>query len=498
MSRADQRSRPRVKLPPTLAIGFTGHRHLPDEDQSRTAIRKVLEEWKARIPGVAYGVSSIAAGGDLLFAETCLDLKLPIRIFLPMSKERFRDEFDDRTSERAERVLAGALSVEVVGVGAEPQERYYECGIETVHQSQLLIALWDGGPGHGMGGTSDMVYFAKEQGRLVVWIHSVTGQVRHLNECADFLRDPELDFLNSLEEASAELPVGTAYDLAHAWLVKVDENASRVAPQFRRLAAMPIFCTAAAAILSGRSSFTGTSVVWLWMGTTLGIMAAALPFLMRLNHRQIVWTRERTAAEVCRSCLALWRTPALYDVIGPETAPELAGMLTSLNFLKLSDRASGQITHEEFKRIYREGRLQHQIAYFERHAGRSATQVRNYQIVIWASVCLAAALNLLLIMNAHGLNGWVSQRWKPVLALVATTGFQIATVAGALLFVYDYQRRRERYRDLHRMLTQWDKQLELSQTWPIVLRITSLVEKALLAELIEWRSLIRHRKVPEK
>jgi hypothetical protein len=64
--------------------------------------------------------------------------------------------------------------------------------------------------------------------------------------------------------------------------------------------------------------------------------------------------------------------------------------------------------------------------------------------------------------------------------------------------VNDFQRRRDRYRELHRMLMQWDKQLELSRTWSTVLRITSVIEKALLAELIEWRSLIRNRKLPQK
>ena len=88
--------------------------------------------------------------------------------------------------------------------------------------------------------------------------------------------------------------------------------------------------------------------------------------------------------------------------------------------------------------------------------------------------------------------------WKPDLAFAAASFFQIATVAGALLVVNDYERRRDRYRELHRMLTQWDKQLELTQTWPTVLRTTSMVEKALLAELIEWRSHIRNRKLPQK
>jgi hypothetical protein len=492
------RTQSSVKLPLTLAIGFSGHRQLPDEEKCREAIRGVLADWKARIPGVVYCVSSTAAGGDLLFAETCIELNLPLRVFLPFPKEQFREDFDDPTWERAERLLSYALSVEVTGGGEKAEERYYECGIETVQQSQLLIALWDGGQGHGMGGTADMVHFAKEQGRPVVWINSATGFVQYLNENPELLRDPEMEFLNGLPDPKVSLPATTPQGLAQAWFAKVDENASHAAPQFRRLAAIPIFCTAAAALFSGRVAFTGISTIWLWMGTALGVMAAALPTVMRLTHRQITWTRVRTAAEVCRSCLALWKTPALYDVVGPEVVPELAGMLTSLNFLKMSDRALRQTTLEEFKRLYRAERVQNQIAYFSRHADYSAAEVRKYQIINWASVFVGASLNVWIVLSARGLGGLVLGNWKTALALAATTCFQVATVAGALLVVNDHQRRRERYRDLHRMLVQWDKQLELSQTWPIVLRITSMVEKALLAELIEWRSLIRHRKVPQK
>ena len=227
-------------------------------------------------------------------------------------------------------------------------------------------------------------------------------------------------------------------------------------------------------------------------------MAGALPIVMRLTRRQVIWTRVRTAAEVCRSSLALWQTPTLYDAVGPEVVPELAGMLASLNFQKLSDPGWRHGTLDEFKRTYRKDRVQHQIDYFSRHADHSAREVRNYQGVIWASVFLAASLNLWVVLNTHSSNPMAMGRWKLALALAAATCFQIATAAGALLVVNDHQRRRERYRELHRMLLQWDKQLELSETWTIVLRITSTVEKALLAELIEWRSHIRNRKVPRK
>jgi hypothetical protein len=194
----------------------------------------------------------------------------------------------------------------------------------------------------------------------------------------------------------------------------------------------------------------------------------------------------------------LWPTPALYDAVGPEVVPELAGMLMSLNYLKMSGRPPRPATLEEFKRQYREDRVQDQIAYFSRHASRAATAVRGYRNVVWACIFLAGALNVWRLLNAHGIIDWSQGRSYPVLALAATTLFQIATVAGALSAVNDYQRRRDRFRELHRMLTRWDKQLELSQTWSTVLRITSTIEKALLAELIEWRSHIRNRKLPQK
>lgn len=498
MSASANKSTSAVKLPPTLAIGFTGHRHLPDEAKCRDAIRKVLSDWKAMAPGVVYGVSSAAAGGDLLFAESCLELGLPIRIFLPSPKEQFRNDFDNSTWDRAERVLAKALSVDVMGVSDEAAQRYYECGIETIQQSELLVALWDGDEARGMGGTADMVYFATDQGRPVVWINSATEAVQYLNEDKGLLHDAEMDFLNGLAEPRVSKQTDTPQRLVEAWFTKVDENANHFAPMFRRLAAIPIVCTAAAALLTGRVSLAGESNVWLWMGTILGIMAGALPFVMRLTHRQILWTRVRTAAEVCRSSLALWHTPAIYDAVGAETIPELSGMLMSLNYLKMSDPKWRQTTLEGFKQGYRENRVQHQIEYFSRHASHSALEVRRYQGVIWVSVFCAASLNLWIVWKAHGPNRLALEPWKLALALAAATCFQIATAAGALLVVNDHQRRRERYREVHRMLLQWDKQLELSETWPIVLRITSKVEKALLAELIEWRSLIRNRKVPRK
>jgi hypothetical protein len=111
---------------------------------------------------------------------------------------------------------------------------------------------------------------------------------------------------------------------------------------------------------------------------------------------------------------------------------------------------------------------------------------------------LAAVLNVWLLGGPHVSRSFGQEAWKQWLALGASVAFQIATVAGALLAVNDCDRRRQRYRELHQQLRHWDAQLEALRTWPSVLRVAGRIERALLAELIEWRSLIRNQKLAKK
>src|SRR5450631_3339042 len=92
-----------VQLSQVLTIAFTGHRTLIDEARCRHAIRKVVEEWRLKAPGPVCAVSSAAAGGDLVFTETCIELGVPIRILLPLPRDQFRDDFDAPTWNRVER-----------------------------------------------------------------------------------------------------------------------------------------------------------------------------------------------------------------------------------------------------------------------------------------------------------------------------------------------------------------------------------------------------------
>ena len=492
--------RPSIQLPATVAIGFTGHRALADEAQCRKSILEFLEQRKKSAVGLVYGISSVAAGGDLLFAESCIQLALPLRVLLPLPVDEFRKDFDEKSWLRAERVLSKAASVEVTEANQSREECYYECGIETVQQSRLLLALWDGGPAQGLGGTEDVVSFARGDGKPVVWLHSTTGEVSVFNEQSekDLLDDPELEFLNGLPDVQGPMETNKPEALARAWFHKVDESASRSAPQFRRLVAIPIVFTAAAALFTGAGSWAHGAGKWLAIGTTLGILAALLPTVLRLSQRQVLWVRTRTAAEVCRSVLAFWSTPTPYDAIGPEVVPELSGALMSLNLLKMLDRGRSEVSLQEFKQRYRQERVADQIAYFSEHAAQSAAEARRYRAATWACIGLASALNAWIFVSAHVAGNFGPGAWKQWLTLGAAIAFQIATVAGALLAVNDCDRRRQRYRELHQLLGKWDAQLEALRTWPSVLRVAGRIERTLLTELIEWRSLIRNPKMSKK
>jgi hypothetical protein len=537
-----------IQLPATVAIGFTGHRALDDEAKCRKWIRDFLEQKKSSTSALVYGISSVAAGGDLLFAESCLELALPLCVLLPMPVEEFRPDFNEADWARAEKILSQAASVDVTSGNQSREECYYECGIETVQQSRLLLALWNGESAQGMGGTEDVVSFAKGIGKPVVWLHSTSGEISTFNEKTEreLLDDPELDFLNRLPDAKAskktkidlsdskfdsvshpcchsersaaksknlrfaflaqgwetsspnEGRINQPETLPRAWFCKVDESATRCAPQFRRLAAIPIVFTAAAALFTGAGSWSHQVGTWLSIGTALGILAAVLPVVLRLQKQQVLWVRTRTAAEVCRSVLAFWSTPFPYEAIGPEAVPELSGMLMSLKLLKVLDRGRSEPSLDEFKRQYRQERVAHQLDYLSRHAAQSAAEAGRYRVASWVAIGLAAALNVWIFASTRFIEGFASGPWKQGMALGAAIAFQIATVAGALLAVNDCDRRRLRYRELHDQLEDWDAQLESLRTWPSVLRVAGRIERALLTELIEWRSLIRNHKQARK
>ena len=279
--------------------------------------------------------------------------------------------------------------------------------------------------------------------------------------------------------------------LAQAWLDKTDQNANRFAPQARRVASIPIVYTAAAAVMSGVAPEIPER--------------RAMAGHQRRSRRVSLWRCPLSC--VCTSVSRSGRAPAprlkspapfslpgarpgTYQVIGAEVAPWLAGILRSLNFLKMEDNHRIEIPLSDFKQEYRRDRVAHQIEYFSRQARKAERQERRYGAVGWicgvlatliAVACLSGGLQWL---ADHGVSG---RQW---LAFLMSSLFEVATMAGAFASMKDCARRRRRYRELSDALRRWDTQLEALNTWNSVLRVVERIERALIVELFEWRSLV--------
>jgi hypothetical protein len=149
-----------------VAIGATGHRNLTDA--TAVLIGGALRNWLCAFDSII-GVTSLAAGADQLFARAVLAAGGRLHAVIPASGYESTFEIDDSASFRE--LLA--LSAERLQLPFErPSEQaYWAAGREVVRRSDRLLAIWDGQPAGGLGGTADVVGYARQLGRTVdvIW-----------------------------------------------------------------------------------------------------------------------------------------------------------------------------------------------------------------------------------------------------------------------------------------------------------------------------------------
>jgi hypothetical protein len=146
-----------------MRVGATGHQNLPPESVARIAddLREQLIHEAALV-----GVSSLAAGADQLFASVVLSLGGRLEVILP--SQGYETTFDDPSSlKQYQRYLRSATTIHRLPFPEPSEEAFLEAGKEVVNRSDRLIAVWDGKPAQGLGGTADIVAYAKNRGVLI-------------------------------------------------------------------------------------------------------------------------------------------------------------------------------------------------------------------------------------------------------------------------------------------------------------------------------------------
>ena len=195
-----------------LRIGITGTRRIePDQvarlrDELRqvfniarreieaVALRRDLRDPKGRraaeaaydtgVPPWIRLVTPLAEGADRLAADVARECGVSIAVAMPFRKELYQATFATPDSNKTfENMLswAGGDVLELDGADAtedEPMNRamsYDAVGRFVVHNCDLLIAIWDGKPPCGWGGTADVVRHATESATPVWHIHATAA-----------------------------------------------------------------------------------------------------------------------------------------------------------------------------------------------------------------------------------------------------------------------------------------------------------------------------------
>ena len=155
-----------------VIIGVTGHQARPGIDWDWVAGR-IHDELAARAP-VARALTSLAAGSDQVFAEQALALGIPVTAIIPLPDyERCFKEGLDRY-----RALLARCEPVVLDAPGSDEEAFMAAGRQVANRADALIAVWDGRPAEGHGGTADVVAYALGRGRAVIHIDPIGRIVR--------------------------------------------------------------------------------------------------------------------------------------------------------------------------------------------------------------------------------------------------------------------------------------------------------------------------------
>lgn len=160
----------------TGKIGVTGHQAREGLDWvwTRTEVAAILRETTS----VDQALTCLAVGTDQLFAEEALAIGIALTAVIPF--DGYERCFQGAGLQSYRNLLACSTRTVLMERRGTDQEAFFAAGIRVADDSDLLIAVWDGEPAVGLGGTADVVAHAITSGRQVVHLDPFSRTVRRL------------------------------------------------------------------------------------------------------------------------------------------------------------------------------------------------------------------------------------------------------------------------------------------------------------------------------
>lgn len=154
-----------------VRVGLCGHMDLTSEAE-RVVYAALLEHLAqlAPRPHELVGVSCLARGADTLGAKAVLELGGSLEVVLP-SRDYRQAKVKPDHAPQFDALLSQATTVHTMDFDHAGRTAYEAANSRLLELSDMLVAVWDGKPSGGKGGTADAVADARTRGLpiTVIW-----------------------------------------------------------------------------------------------------------------------------------------------------------------------------------------------------------------------------------------------------------------------------------------------------------------------------------------
>ena len=157
-----------------MTVGITGHQNISgyDKDWIKDSLLTFIST-----NTLTKGYSSLAIGADQLFVMCLLEKKIKYDVIIPC--DNYQTTFENARDLCNFNSLLNSANEIVKLDFKEPSElAFYQAGIKVVELSDMVVAIWDGQPAKGLGGTADIVKVSLDKGKRVFHINPVR-QTKH-------------------------------------------------------------------------------------------------------------------------------------------------------------------------------------------------------------------------------------------------------------------------------------------------------------------------------
>lgn len=157
-----------------MIAGITGHRELENIDWVKTKMQELIYELK-----IIYGYTCLAVGADQLFAELLIVNNIKFTAVIPCTN--YEATFEKETLDYF--LLSKNMASKLIELNNnQPSEKAFNEGGKTVvDNSEIIIAVWNGDEAKGLGGTADIVHYAKQLDKKIIHLNPISKTKNLIN-----------------------------------------------------------------------------------------------------------------------------------------------------------------------------------------------------------------------------------------------------------------------------------------------------------------------------